>query len=121
MVNHDSIVTRFWQGFEAFIVVVDIIGLECSLRDGVMMEPVERSRYLGKDTLVPVGAVLTIIIVLIGGILWLTEIRSIAAQNQDEISDIKDSLRVINSVDQRLSRMEGKLEIIYDSVKENKQ
>jgi len=92
-------------------------------------------RKITRDTLIPVGTVVTAIAVLVGGILWLTEIRSIAAQNSREILKIEDTLDKlnrenfilkqrlfdrINSQDKRLARIEGKLEVIYDTLKEKK-
>lgn len=88
-----------------------------------------------QETLLPMGLVITAIIVLVGGILWLTEIRSLAAQNSREIMKIEKTLDQlnnehlilkqrlfdrINSQDKRLARIEGKLEVIYDTLKSKK-
>lgn len=57
---------------------------------------------------------LTVVSALVGGVLWLTTIHSIATRASDDITDLKverDSLRKdIAEIKQSLARIEGKLE-----------
>lgn len=66
----------------------------------------------------PIGA----IAVLMGAVAWLTTLHSLATQNREAIVEIRQeldqtkteiSLR-INDVDQRLGRIEGKLDMLID-------
>ena len=79
-----------------------------------MSEPV-----ISKSTLVPLSLVATVIFVLVGGILWLTDIRGIAKANWIRISDIQQDLKDLGDQNERLARIEGKLDVIHEIVKEN--
>lgn len=76
----------------------------------------EKVAKITETTLLPISLVLTII----GGVFWLTMIYSQTEANAKEISKIKDDGReIISKIDEkqtlmldRLSRIEGRLEII---------
>lgn len=97
-----------------------------------MNAEIVQGRQITKDTLVPIGVVSGFLIILIGGVLWLSEIRSIAASNKEQIIAIHEDIDEINDSraeyrkrlwesirrqDERLARIEGKLQVIYDTLK----
>ena len=66
-------------------------------------------------TLLPIS----LVIVIIGGVVWLTQIYALANSNKTSVVEIKDRQESVynrldsnlNSIDRRLSRIEGKLNI----------
>lgn len=95
-----------------------------------MDEQLNRKNMLSSETFIPIVWVGTIIIVLIGGILWLTEIRGVAVANKDSIKRIEQEVTDINetraayrtriwesirSQDKRLARIEGKIDILIQN------
>lgn len=61
--------------------------------------------------------------ILIGGVVWLTSLHSIATQNQKNIQEIRqdfDNTKTkiynrLNNLDERLARMEGKIDMLIES------
>lgn len=68
-----------------------------------------------KNTLIPVGAVVTFIGVLIGSLIWLTTVYAQVISNGKAIEEIKEDKKayesVVRSIDKRLSNIEGRLDI----------
>jgi predicted type IV restriction endonuclease len=60
--------------------------------------------------------------ILIGGVVWLTELHSIAKDNHDQILSIqmdldnsKDKIEVrLNDLEERLARIEGKIDMLVE-------
>lgn len=75
-----------------------------------------RDNRISEDTVIPLGFLVLIGGGFVGGILWLTEIHTTAAQARDSIAEIKQD-RVVDSdelkqISIRLARIEGILEEI---------
>lgn len=68
-------------------------------------------KSIDEKTLIPLGLVISII----GAILWLSSIYFETKSAADEIKSLKEEnrelYRVFNTIDKRLSRIEGKLGI----------
>ena len=61
-----------------------------------------------ESTLVPIG----LVIVFLGGVAWITDIKVTTDQNKEILTRIeKEYVRVIRDIDERLSRIEGKLDM----------
>ena len=54
---------------------------------------------------------LGLVIVLAGGIVWLSTVFAQVRHNGEQISELKEHAKVVESIDRRLSRIEGKLNI----------
>ncbi len=60
--------------------------------------------------------------VLIGGVVWLTTLHSISAQNTIDIAEMRKSFNQsktkvharLNDLDSRLARIEGKIDMLID-------
>ena len=71
----------------------------------------------------PLGA----LAVIIGGVIWLTTLHGLAEQNQKDIAEIRDVQRTnkmkiygrLQNLDERLARMEGKLDMIIEGSRNN--
>lgn len=68
-----------------------------------------------EKTPVTLGLVGGSAVVLVGAILWLTTVFAQVRHNGSEISELKDDvktyLNTVQTIDRRLSRIEGKLDI----------
>jgi len=66
---------------------------------------------ISEETLLPIS----LVIVLVGGVFWLSSAYSQITANAADIADIKDErvelTTVISRIDRRLSRIEGRLKI----------
>ena len=84
---------------------------------------------ISRETLVPLGAAIAALVIVIGGILWLTEIFAIANSNLEKIDRIESEIgkieesrtyyrsRLWESIwnqDERLARIEGKLDVLIE-------
>ena len=90
------------------------------------------ANVINDKTLVPIFYVAVTLATVVGAIAWLTEIRSLAKTNTDQILklervviDINNSLasyrtrlwESIRTQDKRLARIEGKLDVLLGSEK----
>lgn len=68
---------------------------------------------LNGKTLIPLGTVVSIISVVIGGVLWLNAVASDAKSAKEQVSDVRDELKTIKEQNtqilERVSRIEGRL------------
>lgn len=72
---------------------------------------------INEKTLVPVGIVATVFSVLIGGLLWLTDVQATGKANTSRITGIEEAQdkgfdnlsRKLDDINTRLSKMEGYL------------
>lgn len=72
----------------------------------------------------PLGALAAII----GGVIWLTTLHGIAEQNQKDIAEIRETQKAhkmkiysrLQNLDERLARMEGKLDMIINGTRHRK-
>lgn len=66
---------------------------------------------ISEDTLLPIS----LVIVLVGGVFWLSSAYSQISANAADIADIKQEREtltaVVSRIDRRLSRIEGRLKI----------
>ena len=55
----------------------------------------------------------------IGGVIWLTSVDTTGKSNNEKITELKQQIKYlteeIDHIDERLSRIEGKLDIIIDN------
>lgn len=69
----------------------------------------ESIKKITDGTLVSLG----LVVVLIGGVLWLASIQSDAKEARTGLQELKQSnsdyIKVMNSIDERLSRIEGEI------------
>ncbi len=78
----------------------------------------ERESKISEQTVIPLGFLLILIGTFAGGVFWLSDIHSTAAQARDSISEIKQAREVkdaqfreeLRDINGRLGRMEGILE-----------
>ena len=72
---------------------------------------------IGAKLLIPISAVPTVL----GGIAWLTSLHHTSQANAQEIEKIKANavylVEKIESVDRRISKMEGQVEYIYNQTR----
>lgn len=77
-------------------------------------------KKISEGTLVPLSLVLTIA----GGAFWISSVYSMAATNSKEIQMLRDKqdqyYEEIQKVDERLSRIEGKLGINLNTAYKNR-
>lgn len=68
-------------------------------------------KKITEETVVPLG----LVIAAVGGVIWLTTILTNSEANTGEIKDLKERqdryLELVQKIDQRLSRIEGKMGI----------
>jgi len=68
------------------------------------------------------GIALGVVVVLIGAVLWLAKIQSMAAQSKGEIVGLQkriDTLEIeSNDVADRMARIETKLDFLIENLKE---
>lgn len=69
----------------------------------------DKLKKISEDTLIP----LSFIVVLSGGVFWITSMYSEVKANTQSIQELKETneayIRTVQSIDSRLSRIEGKL------------
>ena len=69
----------------------------------------EKLKKLSEDTLIPVS----FMVVLAGGIFWLSSMYSEVKANTTSVDELKKTneayMKTVQSIDTRLSRIEGKL------------
>lgn len=58
-----------------------------------------------ENTLIP----LSLLAVIAGGIFWFSTLYAEVRASSTDIQDLKNTMRQLQSIDQRLSRIEGKL------------
>lgn len=66
---------------------------------------------LSENTLVPLGAAIALIAVVVGGVVWLTSLSNEVQAQTERLKEIRQDqsnyMEVIQRIDQRLSRIEG--------------
>ena len=54
--------------------------------------PAKKNSIISKETLLPVGLVIVILVAVVGFSTGLTEVEAVAGNNKDDITEIKDDL-----------------------------
>lgn len=74
-----------------------------------------RWRTLSEDTLIP----LSLVIILISGVVWISNVSSDGVHNRQDTTElevrIRDNEKILRDVSSRLSRIEGKLDLLIDT------
>lgn len=74
------------------------------------------AKVINKETVIPIGIVASIIVILIGALLWIFQVKQIAETNQRDINDLKSQIGIVQtdsrSIFERLAIIETKQDTI---------
>lgn len=83
------------------------------------MNTTEMATKIDSQTLLPLSLVSSLIVALIGGILWLSNVYATANTTMEKVKTMEarqdKSKDALDRIDRRLSRIEGKLNIQVES------
>ena len=82
---------------------------------------------ISERTALPLSVVAVILVTVVGGVLWLSEIRALAIRNSERINVIEASIeatrnyraeiwRSVTDQEKRLGRIEGKIDTIVETI-----